>query len=399
MLMGAHQRRGTYYYFFPYFAQGRKVIWEGQTKGGRKFLDYIPPELVERTRDDSMTVWLRCGSVIQVIGTDNFDSIVGTNPVGCAYSEYAIQNPAAWELTQPILAENDGWAIFAFTPRGRNHAYKLYNLAMTEGKKKWYVQRLTVDDTTLEDGSRVVPQEAIEEARLMGMPEELIRQEFFCDFNAGLRGAYYASIIEDAEKAGRIRDVPIEQGIPVDTWWDLGMADSTAIIFTQTIGNEYHIVDTLEFHGESLMHYVGKLREKKYSYGTHYAPHDIKVRELSLGKSRYEFARSLGVNFQIVPKLSLQDGIDATRRVLSKCYFDRTRCAKLVDALRTYHREYDEIFKDFGSKPVKDWTSHYCDAFRYFGVGIRDFKRDGKKQLTADDNWSIFAEEEASYAV
>jgi len=178
VMMG--KRKGIYYYFLPTYNQGKKIIWDGMDKSGFKFLSHIPEELILRKNDSEMKIELVTGSIFQVVGTDNIDSIMGTNPVGCVFSEYSLQNPQAWEFIRPILLENDGWAIFNFTPRGNNHAKKLYDMARLN--PHWYCELFTIDDTKDENGNRYITDEMIEEERVSGMSEALIEQEYYCKF-------------------------------------------------------------------------------------------------------------------------------------------------------------------------------------------------------------------------
>ena len=200
-----------------------------------------------------------------------------------------------------------------------------------------------------------------------------------------------------AEKEGRLmEDIPIEPGVPVDTWWDLGVSDSSSIIFTQTCGAEFHVVDYLEDQGKGLASYIERVRAKGYPAGSFNAPHDIKVREFALGKSRLEHARSLGVHFRIVPKLLHQDDVDCVRRLLPKCWFARKKCERLIECLRQYHREYDEKSQEYSERPVHDWSSHGSSAMRYFAVGVRDSVPKSRLQLTANENWGIFDDDNAN---
>lgn len=169
----AFKRTGVYYYLFPSYAQGRKILWDGIDRNGFRYLDHIPEELRSAPPNNSeMKIRLVNGSMIQLVGTDNIDSIMGTNPVGCVFSEYSLQNPAAWDLIRPILAENGGWAVFNYTPRGRNHGFVLYEMA--RNNPDWFCQVLTVDDT-----GAVTP-DVVQAERDAGMSEEMIQQEFFC---------------------------------------------------------------------------------------------------------------------------------------------------------------------------------------------------------------------------
>jgi phage terminase large subunit len=356
----ALKRVGVYYYLFPTYKQGRKIIWQGIDKAGMKFTDHIPEEIRKRTNDQEMMIELKNGSIIQIIGTDDIDRIIGTNPVGCVFSEYSLQNPKAWDLLRPILAENEGWAVFNYTPRGKNHGYELYEMA--KNNPKWFAQILTVDDT------KAISQEAIEEERLAGMDEDLIQQEFYCSFEAAIQGAYYAKQINKANEDGRITNVPYVENLPVYTVWDLGVGDSTAIWFVQLVNQEIRIIDYYEAQGEGLPYYAKVLDEKGYKYGGHYAPHDIQVREMGSGLSRLETARSLGINFQVVKNISIDDGINAARTIFNRCWFDKEKTKQGVNCLVNYHKEYDEKRKEYKNIPYHDWSSHGADAFRYLAV-------------------------------
>lgn len=364
----ALKRVGVYYYLFPTYKQGRKIIWQGIDKAGMKFTDHIPEEIRKRTNDQEMMIELRNGSIIQIIGTDDIDRIVGTNPVGCVFSEYSLQNPKAWDLLRPILAENEGWAVFNYTPRGKNHGYELYEMA--KDNPKWFAEILTVDDT------KAISLEAIEEERLAGMDEDLIQQEFYCSFEAAIQGAYYAKQINKANEENRITNVPYVENIPVHTVWDLGVGDSTAIWFIQLVNQEIRVIDYYEAQGEGLPYYAKVLDERGYKYGGHYAPHDIQVREMGSGLSRLETARSLGINFQVVKNISIDDGINAARVIFNRCWFDKEKTKQGVNCLVNYHKEYDEKRKEYKNIPYHDWSSHGADAFRYLAVQF------GNKGLT-----------------
>ena len=360
------QRVGAYYYFFPEFGQARRVLWDGRDREGVRFMDHFPREVVQATHANEMKVTLKNGSIFQLIGTDNFDSIVGTNPVGCVFSEYALQDPMAWALVRPILRENKGWAVFVTTPRGRNQAWDLFQTAESRveaGDPDWFCQKLTVRET----GS-VSPAD-IEAERREGMDSDLIEQEYFCSFSGSNQGNYYGRQMDQAEQEGRIGTVPWQPELGVHTWWDLGMADAMSVVFTQNAGREVHIIDYFETSGQGLPDCARELQRKPYVYATHNAPHDIQVRELGTGKSRLETAASLGIKFEIVPNIGLQDGIDATRSFLNRCWFDKVKTERLRNALVSYHKTWDEKRKMFSDAPHHDWSSHCCDAVRYLSVG------------------------------
>ncbi len=382
------ERVGAYYYFFPTYNQGRKIIWNGMDRSGFKFINHIPQPLIKRVDNQQMLIETINGSIFQVIGTDNIDSVVGTNPIGNIFSEYSLQNPRAWDFIRPIVAENGGWSIFNYTPRGSNHGKALYEMALSD-PKHWFVQRLTVDDT------HAISPEILEQERLEIIKKDgndaLFQQEYYCSFEVPIQGAYYGSQLMELERQGRITNVPWEPSIPVNTYWDLGIGDSTAIWFEQSVGHEVRIIDYYENSGEGLGHYIKKLKEKTYVYGEHYAPHDIQVRELSSGKSRLESARELGVNFRIQPKLPIDDGIDAARNLLPMCWFDKEKTERGLNALKSYHKYWDEENKIYSSRPEHDWSSHGSDAFRGMAVSYNPSRGIEKQmQELPDDTMNSF---------
>jgi phage terminase large subunit len=364
-----YERVGAYYYVFPTYKQAKKVIWNGMDKDGFKFTDHFPEALRKRTINDEMLIEMNNGSIFQLIGSDNIDSLVGSNPVGVVFSEWSLQNPQTWDYLSPILVENEGFAIFIYTPRGKNHGYTTLQMAQSF-PEKWFALVTTVEDT-----------KAIPYADLAQQREEIIRrdgndafylQEYMCSFDVPINGAYYGSQMLIAENEGRITSVPYDMNTRVDTYWDLGMNDSMTIWFVQRAGREIHIIDYLENSGEGINFYIQELARKGYIYGDHYAPHDIKVRELGTGKSRLEVASSLGINFELVPEIGVDDGIQAARNILNRCWFDKVKCEKGIDCLMSYHKQWDEKNQVFKNHPEHDWSSHGADSFRYFAVAYSD---------------------------
>jgi phage terminase large subunit len=360
-------RVGSYYYVFPEFAQGRKVVWDGADKDGFRFIDHFPKELVAEKNDTEMKLRYKNGSLFQIIGSDRYDAVMGTNPVGIVLSEYSLQDPACWGYFRPILAENDGWAIFNFTPRGENHAYDLFEMAKND-PSHWFVQVLTAKDTGAVR-PEVLEQERKEILRLHGN-DALYQQEYFCSFAVPISGAYYADNIMALYRDARIGNVPHEPSISVDTWWDLGINDRMSIWFTQSVGQELRVIDYFEGSGQGFPFYIAKLKDKGYVYGVHTAPHDIRVRELSNGKSRLDTAAALGIKFNVAPILPVIDGIDAVRSMFSKCWFDRVKCKEGINALKNYRKSFDEKRKTYLNTPYHDWSSNAADAFRTMAVAI-----------------------------
>lgn len=359
------ERVGVYYYIFPTYSQGRKILWEGIDKEGNKFLDHFPKELIDgKPNETEMKLKFKNGSLFQVIGSDNIDSIVGTNPVGVVFTEYSLQDPNAWGFIRPILAENGGWAIFVFTPRGENHGYDIYNLA--KNSPDWFCQTLTVNDT------KAIPRDVLDREKMEIVHEygndALYQQEYECNFTVPISGAYYAEQIMQAYKDGRVGKVPYEDRLLVDTWWDLGINDNMSIWFTQSAGAEIRLIDYYQNTGQGLPHYIQVLKDRGYIYGKHTAPHDIEVRELSSGVSRKDTAKLLGINFETAARVSVASGIDSARSFFRKCWFDSEKCAVGLNALKNYHKQYDEKRKTYADHPYHDWTSNAADAFRYLSV-------------------------------
>lgn len=369
--VAAHQRRGNYWHMLPEYAQARKAVWDAVNPhtGRRRIDDVFPHELREATRDHEMLIKLKCGSVWQLVGSDNFNSLMGSPPVGVTFSEYALSNPSAWGYIRPILLENNGWAGFNTTPRGHNHAESLYKLAQQE--EGWFAEKLTAHDTG------VFTQEQLERERrelIADYGEEygnaLFRQEYECSFDAAILGSIWGDLIEKAETEGRIRSLEVETDLPVYTAWDLGYDDDTAIWFYQVIGKEIRFIDYYAASGKDIAHYASELRNRGYRYAMHYLPHDARPKLLvSGGRSILDQLIEQGAKpAYIVPNIGVQDGIQAARKMMPRCWFDAVKCAPGLNALRQYQREYDEPRKMFKDKPRHDWTSHAADAFRMAAV-------------------------------
>lgn len=382
-------RIGTYCYFFPTSRLGRRILWDGCDKDGRRFIHRIPKDILDGEPNSvEMKIRFKNGSIIQIVGTDQVTN-VGINPVGCVYSEYSLQSPEAWTYTRPILRENGGWAVFNYTPRGRNHAYDLFTMA--ENNPDWFCQKLAISDTG------VLTEEDIAKEREEGMSEDMIQQEYYCNFSQGVEGAYYAKYVEQASLDGRLGNVPYDPYAMVDTYWDLGVSDSTAIIFAQNVGNEIHIIDTYEATGEGLSHYAKvlaeKARENFWEYRSHYAPHDIKVRELGHGaRTRLEMARELGIRFEIVPNMPVHEGIEMARGLWPRLWIDQNHAKRFIKCAENYHKHYNEKFNVYSDKPVHDWSSHMMDAFRYMAIAQN---REKREKMTERDALAL----EKAYAI
>lgn len=352
-------RVGNYYYVFPTYTQGWKALWSNIDDGFR-VIDHCPPELVSARDNSRMLLTLANGSTIQIVGSDNPDSLRGPNPCGVVFSEYSEQSPMAWQVVKPILVENEGWAGFNFTPRGLNHAHDLYEEALAD--PLWFVSLLTVEDIGILSAAQIA------EAR-KGTSEEFFRQEYYCDFAAGNVGAYYGRLMADALAQGRIGMVPHDPALKVHTIWDVGTSDATAIGFVQVKGNAIFGIDYYANNSEGFDHYQRIIEDKGtqlgYRYGVHIGPHDIGQRNRNDGKSYQQYAQDRGFHFVMLPNSSIESGREAVRMILPRMYWHRETTVAWVAALRAYTKKYNEALQVWSDEHLHDWASHPADMTRY----------------------------------
>lgn len=353
------KRQASYWHMLPEYAQARKAIWDAVNPhtGKRRIDEAFPMELRASTRNQEMIIQFINGSTWQVVGSDNFNALVGSAPAGITYSEWALANPSARAYLRPIIAENNGWQIFITTPRGRNHAYNTFKSA--EKDPSAFAQRLSVLDTGVIDPERL----AIERQTYIDEFGEdyglaMFEQEYLCSFDAAIMGAYYGSQVRDAEMQHRITSIEYDRDFPVHTAWDLGYSDDTSIWFYQVIAGEVRVLRYFGANGKTMDEYFDVLAGMGYKYGIHWFPHDARAKTLaSGGKSIQEMAqKALGVgNVRIVPSLSMQDGIQAARQMFPRCWFDKDGCDDGLEALAQYQREWDDKRKAFNDRPKHDW--------------------------------------------
>ncbi len=366
----AHERVGNYWYCLPEYSQARKSMWDAVNphSGKRRIDEAFPVELRKFTRDHEMMIGFSNGSTFQLVGSDNFDSLVGSPPVGLVFSEFALSDPSAWAYLEPILMENGGWAGFNSTPRGNNH---FKNLCLhAEKTDSWFYEALTAEQTG------VFTKDQLEEI-LHGLQaihgedygKSLWLQEYFVSFDAAIPGSIWGDCIDKAQREGRIGDFPFDPSKTVSTAWDLGRTDATAIWFYQFVGNQIHVIDHHESNLKDIEFYANLLKEKSknlgYKYGTHWFPHDARPRTLaSGGKSILQqfIAHDIG-RCVIAKRLDKMEQIQAARATFPFCSFDAKRCDVGINALRNYHREWDESLKKFTDHPIHDWSSHSADGF------------------------------------
>ena len=345
--------RPRYYYLAPTYSMAKRTAWDYL----KEYTGVLPNVTYHETE---LRADLPNGARIQLLGCERPDSLRGLYIDGVILDEVAQMPPRLWtEIIRPALSDREGWMAAIGTPQGHNAFFDLYDYA--NHQEGWYAETFKSSETG------IISDLELNEAKHL-MPEEVYEAEFECSFDSAAIGSIYAKGLTKADEDGRITKVPYETGIKVNTFWDLGMQDKTAIWFVQIKGSAFHIIDYYENSGESLEFYASVLDEKKYLYDTHYLPHDANVRELGTGVSRVETAQSLGMRTSIVPKLSIDDGINAVRMILSRCWFDHEKCKDGLDALRQYRWAVSDK-GEVKNRPEHSWCSHAADAFRYFAVG------------------------------
>lgn len=375
--VAAHLRVGNYWYMLPEAAQARKAVWAAvdPTRKLRRIDIVFPKELRKNQRDSDMWIEFHNGSTFQVLGSDNYNSYVGSPPVGIVFSEWALADPLAYAYVLPIIEENNGWCLFNTTPRGPNHAKTMFDAA--KGNPDWYVGLHPATETGLLSSQQL---DAIKTEYKTNFGEvlgnSLFEQEYLCSFEAAVLGAVYGSEMRTAREEDRITDVPYDPSLPVETWWDLGWRDPCAIWFIQrTKAGQLRAIDYYEQNLSGLDHYAKVLQDKKYTYSRHYAPHDAAKGELGSGTTLVDQASQLGLKMTVQPMTRLEAGIQATRALIGKMVFDGRKCARGIEALTMYRYEYDMEKKRLSAKPVHDWASHGADALRT-GIGAKGVKRE-----------------------
>jgi phage terminase large subunit len=370
--VAAMQRPGNYWYLLPLFAQARKAIWGAVNPhtGKRRIDEAFPQAIRETTNESEMFIRFKNGSTFQLVGSDTYDTLVGSPPCGIVFSEWSRANPAAWAYLAPILAENDGWAAFVSTPLGRNHMLAMIEMARKE--PAWFSEIVTVNDSNAISADAVAQQR--KEYRAMfgeDAGDALIDQEYFCSFAAPILGAFYGREMNAADHEGRICKIDPDYTRPFFTAWDIGIDDPMAVWVFQIAPGRIDVVDYTEGSGQGVGYYCDWLNERRY-HGVDFVPHDAKTRDPGSGRSRIFFMLEKGRKPKTVSPHSVMDGIQAGRLTLPLSYFDAERCAKGLEALRAYQTEWDEDARTFKKTPKHDWSSHAADAWRYLSVGWRE---------------------------
>ena len=384
--VSAMTRPGTYWHMLPEAAQARKAIWNAVNPhtGKRRIDEAFPSEIRANTNEQEMFIRFQSGSTFQVVGSDNFNSLVGSPPVGITFSEWALANPAAWAYLSPILEENGGWASFITTPRGNNHAKSMLDAARkdewhpTNNARGWFTQVLRADQTGAISAAGIENQRGIY-AALYGkeIADLLIEQEFFCSFAGATVGAYWGAEVSTADTEGRIGVVPIDWTQPVHTAWDLGKAVNNPIWCFQVIKGKPRIVDFYRPESDDLADWCKWLDDRGY-HGTDYVPHDAIVKNWGEKRTRVDTLKEHGRKPKIVNMVSVADGINAGRETFKLAEFHHgpdergQRMEQGIEGLKMYRREWDDARKTFLENPVKDWAEHIGSSFRYLGLAWRD---------------------------
>jgi len=363
-------------YAFPTNDMARANLWEAYTNDGLRFTEFVPNDLRVKAHknDDGLNDTLKrieliTGGSIRVISVHKPNTLRGGNDKIFVLSEFQNMDPIVIDIIEPILEANHGILLINMTANGDSAAKGM--LEAWKQDPTVYVSVLTVDDTPVFTPEQMIRirEQTIKRFLARGQSEEeanaFVDQEYYCSWDSPVSGSYFGAAMRRIEEEGRLRNLPYESQLLVNTYWDLGVDDSMSIWFVQLFNNEVRVIDYYENSGEGMRHYINELNKRNYTYGKHFAPHDIEVRELTTGVSRKETAAKLGINFQTVKRPpKKEDGIDAIRNILTRCYFDRTKCQRGFDALKSYRKEWNEKMMVYSSTPVHDWSSHATDAFQ-----------------------------------
>lgn len=368
-----NHRIGNYWHCLPEYSQGRKALWDAvNAHTGRKRIDEaFPQEICKRRDSQTMFIEFHNGSTWQIIGSDSFDTTVGSGPVGITYSEWALANPSAWGYHRPMVEENGGWAAFITTPRGNNHAKTMFDMAKAN-PDRWFAELSDVRHTGALSEEQLA--ESLEEYQAtygMDFGRAYFEQEYLCSFSGAMVGAIFGGEMNRAEREGRICEVKIDPNLPVHTAWDLGKASNNPIWCFQVVKGVPHIVDFYRPESSDIEEWCIWLNQRGYR-GRDYVPHDAMTEEWGTKRTRVETLRLLKRNPHRVAKVSVQDGINAGNRTIRLAKFDADRCELGIDGLKNYRREWDDELKTFRENPVKDWSEHIGSAFRYLALAWRE---------------------------
>jgi len=381
----AFERSGTYPYIWPTLKQGRDALWEGKDEDGRDILDYyVPKEMIVKKDNVDMKLTVRAiggTSQIQIFGTNGgqYEALRGKPANDAFYSEFARQDPRVMEVVSPMLLKTGGRAAYNSTPNGNNHFKSGYYLAKNNPDS--FALTATIEDTFDHQGNRLVTEADIQKERDKGKTEDYINQEYYCSFMQGVEGTYIGKQLQIAENDGRIGNFVYDESVPVITVWDLGVANFMAILFFQLIGNEVHIIDYHEASGFSFVYYAQVLKDKGYLYKKHWAPHDIKAREMGPDNSkekralsRLEKAEKVGIKFDVIDLITFENSIDNAMAIMSRCYFNKSNKGvnQLLTHLEQWGRRWNEQIQGYTDWERDDIHTHAGAAFRYMATVVME---------------------------
>jgi len=372
------------------------VLWTqvNANTGRRRIDEAFPPAMRESTNESEMFIRMKNGSTWQLIGSDRYDTVVGAGQAGIVYSEWALANPSAWSYHRPMVAENGGWAMFITTPRGRNHAYSLYEHAR-QHPDEWYAEISSVRDTGALNEAQLA--DALAEYQALhghDAGRALFEQEYECSFTAAILGAYFGHEMTRADREQRIGVVDIDWSQPIHTAWDLGKATNNPIwCFQVDAANRPRIVDFYRPESDDLADWCTELDRRGY-HGHDYVPHDIMAGNWGQGRSRLEMMRLCGRKPQIIPAVPVADRQQAARVTINAAVFDEERCSVGLDGLRNYRREWDDELRTFREHPVKDWSEHIGSAFCYLAMAWQSLP--AKQPPAPKPDWEFRGNEDGS---
>jgi hypothetical protein len=374
--MRSFDRKGLYLHMLPEFAHARRSIWDGTNNEGERLIDVaIPQEIRKSTNEQEMRIELLNGSAWQLGGSDQYNRWLGSNPISIVFSEYAVAQPKGWDLMRPILQMNGGSAAFITTPRGYNHAHKQLMLAKERTQWRWsHINALEVGLMTPDEYQRAIDD---------GMPEELARQEYLCDFSAANVGAILGSRVEAAEKEGRlVADLYDPSAGPVEVSSDIGFRDTAVFWFWQVVPGGFHLIDYDEDTGLDADDWIERLRDKPYNISTLHLPHDARVKTFQSKHSAMErfLKAQIAERVNIVPALNSLDKVNAARAIMARCKFDHARCAQGLLALRDWSFKWDDVRKQYGTDPDHNWASHAADGFAYGASVLKEIAKKPPKR-------------------
>ena len=341
-------------YIAPSYKQAKTVAWDYLKAAAAPLFKYGATANEAELRMDYPN-----GGQVRLFGADNYDALRGMYNDSAVLDEFADFDPRAWpEVIRPTLSDRKGRATFIGSPKGHNQFYDIHKRAQSESD--YYSLVLKASDTGLIDKAEL-------ESAKRDLSEDQYAQEYECSFEAAVVGSYYGKLMGQAES--RITGVPYDPAAQVWTSWDLGIRDATSIWFAQVVGREIHIIDYYEASGADLGHYVREINNRPYTYAGHILPHDAQAKELGTGKTRTEVLESLGLkHITVCRQQRVEDGINAVRVFIPKCWFDAVRCARGIEALKLYRANYNEKLQSLAAQPVHDWCSHAADSFRYLAL-------------------------------